>query len=147
MAIMKPYLLLLITVSTLFELTAQIKYTNKASVTGIITDITHAGDGSQRIFVATKSGTITILDSVFNTLGTLLDISTLVDTDSEKGLLGLAIPPIIIAAGRSRSFKIDFFPGSLSYIGNPQIIGLFIETDPPRIAQSHIPDLIQNIGI
>lgn len=90
---MKPFLLYLFALLMQLDLMAQIRYTPKASGLGLITDITHAGDGSQRIFVANKSGTIMILDSNFSTLGTLLNISSLISTSSEKGLLGLAFHP------------------------------------------------------
>jgi len=92
---MKTYLILLFTLITLFESFAQIKFTSKKTGLGVVTDITHAGDGSQRVFVASKSGTITILDAGNNyaTLGTLLNISDSISTESEKGLLGLAFHP------------------------------------------------------
>jgi hypothetical protein len=71
----------------------QIKYTNKKTGLGTVTSIQHAGDGSNRIFVASKTGVITILDANFATLGTLLNISSLISTTSEMGLLGLAFHP------------------------------------------------------
>lgn len=72
---------------------AQIKYTQVKTGLGTVTDITHANDGSNRIFVANKTGTIHILDASYNTIGTLLNISTLINTTSEMGLLGLAFHP------------------------------------------------------
>lgn len=91
---MKPFFLFLIALCTLAEDSfAQIKFTSRKTGLGVVTDVTHAGDGSQRIFVANKAGTVTILDANFNTLGTLLNISSLIATDSEKGLLGLAFHP------------------------------------------------------
>ncbi len=89
----KTILLFLITALVPFYTFAQITYTQKKSGLGTITDITHAGDGSQRIFVANKNGTITILDNNYNTLGTLLNLTGLLNLNSEMGLLGLAFHP------------------------------------------------------
>jgi len=87
------YLLIIFAIFAQFEFVAQIIYSSKKTGLGTVTDITHAGDGSQRIFVANKTGSVTILDHEYNTLGTLLNISDSIATDSEKGLLGLAFHP------------------------------------------------------
>lgn len=72
------------------------QYTTIKSGLGTITDITHAGDGSQRIFVANKTGTISILSDSYSTLGVLLSLpSGMISTASEKGLLGLAFTLIL----------------------------------------------------
>ncbi len=80
---------------------AQLKFTSKKTGLGTITDITHANDGSGRIFVANKAGIIYILDSAYNTVGTLLDISIgiFISTSGEKGLLGLAFHPNFASNG------------------------------------------------
>ena len=70
---------------------SQIKYTNVKTGLGLVTDITNAGDGTNRIFVANKNGIVTILSSSYATLGTLLNISSLIATTSEEGLLGTGI--------------------------------------------------------
>ncbi len=58
------------------------------------TKITHAGDGSNRLFVAEKTGKIKIIDSTGVILTTpFLDISGLLSTSGERGLLGLAFHP------------------------------------------------------
>lgn len=90
---MKPLLLFFLALVLQWDAIAQIKYTGKVTGLGVITDITHASDGSRRIFVANKAGTITILDSNFVNLGTLLSISSLISTGGEKGLLGVAFHP------------------------------------------------------
>ncbi len=60
------------------------------------TDITHAGDGSGRVFIAERAGRIRIWDG--NTLTTFLDIiarvqaTSNVTSNSEQGLLGIAFP-------------------------------------------------------
>lgn len=55
-------------------------------------DITHAGD--DRLFIVEKGGRIQIIDPASGTLPTpFLDISNLVSTGGERGLLGLAFHP------------------------------------------------------
>ena len=55
---------------------------------------THAGDGSGRLFVIEKTGTIAILKDGQRTAAPFLDISSLItDNGSEQGLLGLAFHP------------------------------------------------------
>lgn len=56
------------------------------------TVITSAQDGSGRLFVAEKSGTIQIITGGAVT-DTFLDITERVSSGSERGLLGLAFPP------------------------------------------------------
>ncbi len=55
--------------------------------------ITHAGDGSGRIFVVQQNGQIRIIRN--GTLATtpFLNIGTRISTGGERGLLGLAFPP------------------------------------------------------
>ena len=58
------------------------------------TKIANAGDGSKRLFIAEKTGKIKIIDSTGTILATpFLDISGLITTNSERGLLGLAFHP------------------------------------------------------
>jgi len=62
--------------------------------------VRNAGDGSDRLFVIERSGTIRIIDSNGNTLPTpFLNISSLVDTFFEGGFLGLAFHPNYQANG------------------------------------------------
>lgn len=56
--------------------------------------ITHAGDGSGRIFVVEQNGTIRIVRNGSINTAPFLDISSIVNSSgSEQGLLGLAFPP------------------------------------------------------
>src|SRR5512133_3225823 len=56
--------------------------------------ITHAGDGSGRLFVAEQGGLIRTLSSGVVAPAPFLDISSLVTpAGGEQGLLGLAFPP------------------------------------------------------
>ena len=55
--------------------------------------ITHAGDGSNRLFVVERAGRIKIIENDITLAGNFLDISTNVLTSFERGLLGLAFHP------------------------------------------------------
>ncbi len=57
--------------------------------------LTHAGDGSGRIFIVERSGTIKILGG-----GTFLDITGIVKGGGEEGLLSVAFPPGFANTGR-----------------------------------------------
>jgi len=52
--------------------------------------ITHAGDGSDRLFITLKGGRIVIYDGIEVLPKAFLDISTLVSSVSEQGLLSVA---------------------------------------------------------
>ena len=57
-------------------------------------DMSHAGDGSGRLFVAEKSGRVRIIDSNGSTLSSpFLNISDKVFNSGERGLLGMAFHP------------------------------------------------------
>lgn len=58
-----------------------------------ITDITGAGDGSGRLFIAEKRGTIRIIENGEVLEDFFLDISEQVQNSGERGLLGLAFHP------------------------------------------------------
>ena len=55
--------------------------------------ITHAGDGSGRIFVVQQNGQIRIIRNGTLASTPFLNISTRISTGGERGLLGLAFPP------------------------------------------------------
>jgi glucose/arabinose dehydrogenase len=57
-------------------------------------DITNAGDGSDRIFVVQRGGTITVYESDFTLIGNFLSIPDSIETTGgEEGLLSLAFDP------------------------------------------------------
>jgi glucose/arabinose dehydrogenase len=55
--------------------------------------VTHAGDGSGRLFVVEKAGIIRVIDGGSTLATPFLDIRSLVGTTGERGLLGLAFHP------------------------------------------------------
>lgn len=64
-------------------------------LTGLTSPVlaTHAGDGSNRLFIVEQTGRIKILPSGGNTANLYLDISSKVLFGGERGLLGLAFHP------------------------------------------------------
>ena len=62
--------------------------------------VTHAGDGSARLFVVEQPGTVRVLRDGAVTEGTYLDISDRTVSSGERGLLGLAFHPRFAENGR-----------------------------------------------
>ena len=63
--------------------------------------LTHAGDGSNRIFVVEKGGRIKVMPNQDDAIASVfLDLSNVVNTTSEGGLLGLAFHPEYASNGR-----------------------------------------------
>src|SRR5678815_968345 len=57
------------------------------------TGVTHAGDGSGRLFVTEQSGRIRIIHGTNLLTTPFLDLTDRVQLNPEQGLLGLAFPP------------------------------------------------------
>jgi glucose/arabinose dehydrogenase len=55
--------------------------------------LTHAGDGTKRIFIVERAGIIRVVQPGSNTPTEFLNISTLTTTDGERGLLSMAFHP------------------------------------------------------
>ncbi len=63
--------------------------------------LTHAGDGSDRLFIVEKGGCIKVMPNLDDAIASIfLDLSTVVNTTSEGGLLGLAFHPGYETNGR-----------------------------------------------
>jgi glucose/arabinose dehydrogenase len=62
--------------------------------------LTHAGDGSNRLFIVEQRGTIRVLSPGSTSPGMFLDIRSRVDAGGERGLLGLAFHPLHESNGR-----------------------------------------------
>lgn len=63
-------------------------------------NITHAGDGSGRLFVTERGGVVRIVRNGVAATTPFLDLSALVQsTDAEQGLLGIAFPPSFAERG------------------------------------------------
>lgn len=71
---------------------AQVTLTPYASGFTAPVEITHAGDGSGRVFVVEQAGRIQIVRNGVRANTAFLDISSIVRSGGEQGLLGLAFP-------------------------------------------------------
>ncbi len=90
--------------------------------------ITHAGDGSGRLFVAEQGGLIRILSSGVVAPVPFLDISNLVTpAGGEQGLLGLAFPP---GFNVRRSFYVNYT--NRTGVGNTVIARFNLTADANR---------------
>ncbi len=71
-------------------------------VTGLVEPlfVTHAGDGTGRLFIVEKAGTIRVVAGGQMPSTPFLDLRSLVVTENEQGLLGLAFPPGFAASKR-----------------------------------------------
>jgi len=87
------------------------------------TVIMHAGDGSNRLFVAEKTGALKVIDS--GQISVFLDLSPAVSTESERGLLGVAFHPQYAANGR-------FFVNYTDRQGDTVIAEFRVSSDPNR---------------
>lgn len=85
--------------------------------------LTHAGDGTGRLFVVEKGGRIKVVAGGNVLPQPFLDISTRVSTGSEQGLLGLAFAPDF---SRRRRFYVDYTDTS----GNTQIVRYRVGANP-----------------
>jgi hypothetical protein len=70
-----------------------------ANISGTITDITHAGDGSGRLFVAEKGGHIFIVRDGALLPEPFLDVTGLIRASDELGLIGIAFAPDFKTSG------------------------------------------------
>ncbi|MFL6580172.1 MAG: PQQ-dependent sugar dehydrogenase, partial [Burkholderiales bacterium] len=81
-----------------------------------------------RLFVVEKGGRIKLVDKQTNTLiGIFLDISSLVSTGSEQGLLGLAFDPLYSTNGR-------FYVNYTDTAGN-SVIARYVASADPNVAE------------
>ncbi len=91
-----PGLLLSILIITQSSIFAQPNiYMETVVATGLNApiQITHAADGSDRIFVAERAGVIKVFSAAYVQLGVYLDLSSRVDAGGEGGLLSIAFHP------------------------------------------------------
>ncbi len=97
---MKALVVLASSLCCLAPLFSQLKMEPFASGFVKPVDIAHSEDNSGRLFVVEQAGSIQVIDSLGNPLGTFLDIVDKVDDSSnEEGLLGLAFHPDYEANG------------------------------------------------
>jgi len=88
-------------------------------------DITHAGDGSGRLFIVLQGGKILIFDGVKILSPPFLDITSLVSSGGERGLLGAAFHPGYAGNG-------FFYVSYTDTAGNSVIARYSVSSDPNR---------------
>ena len=96
-------------------------------VTGLSSpvDITHAGDGSGRLFIILQGGRIVIFDGVQILSPPFLDIASLVSSGGERGLLGAAFHPNYVGNG-------FFYLSYTNTAGDSVIARYSVSLDPNR---------------
>lgn len=96
-------------------------------VTGLSSpvDITHAGDGSGRLFIILQGGRIVIFDGVQILSPPFLDINSLVSSGGERGLLGAAFHPNYVGNG-------FFYVSYTDTAGDSVIARYSVSLDPNR---------------
>ncbi len=132
-------------IAVLFLALLSLNYSNSQTIgletfaTGFASplEITNAGDS--RLFVVEKGGKIKILNSNGTTNSTdFLNISTLVSTNSERGLLGLAFHPNYVSNGL-------FFINYTNLSGNTVIAKYSVDSGNPNIANASSANILMTI--
>lgn len=101
--------------------------------------ITHAGDGSGRIFVVEQKGVIRVVRNGVVTSTPFLDITGLVNSSgSEQGLLGLAFPPGFAAR---RTFYVNYT--DRNGVGNTVIARFALDSSSNVAAQASRQTLLR----
>jgi len=102
--------------------------------------LTHAGDGSGRIFITQQGGKILISDG--NRIGTFLDITSLTKSGGERGLLGTAFHPNFAENG--------FFYVNYTNLSGATVIARFTRSSNLQVADpksgKHILTIKQPYG-
>jgi hypothetical protein len=120
---------------------AGVRLVTVATGLGPVTSITQAGDG--RLFLTEKSGAVRIVAGGAVHAAPFLDLSALVSTESERGLLGLAFHP---RHGENGWFFVDYTdPAGAVVVARYQVSAAdpdradperpsdeIVEPDPPR---------------
>ena len=88
---------------------------------------THAGDGSNRLFIVEKTGAIRIVQDTALLAAPFLDLSGSVSSGSEQGLLGLAFPPNFAESGH-------FFVNYTDRQGDTQVARFQVSAGDPNRA-------------
>ncbi len=120
-----------VTVTNVSQFPETAQYPSRQIASGLAQPVflTHAGDGSGRLFIIEKPGKIRILQNGELLPTPFLNIVSQVDSEkSERGLLGLAFHPDYLQNGR-------FFINYTDLNGNTVVAGLHVSADP-NIADS-----------
>ncbi len=102
------------------------------------TTITHAGDGSGRLFIAEKTGRLRVVQDGTLLPTPFLDLSDKVSTNSERGLLGVAFHPQYVSNGR---FFVNY-----TDVGGDTVVAEFRVSSEPNIADASSERVLMKIG-
>jgi glucose/arabinose dehydrogenase len=97
----------------------------RLAIMDLASDLTHAGDGSGRLFIAEQSGRVLIYQSSALLPIPFVDITGLVSTGSERGLLGVAFHPQYETNGY-------FFVNYTDLAGDTVVARYHVSSDPNR---------------
>ncbi len=131
-------LLAVVSTSALMAQNPQPTLTPFASGLSLPIDVTHAGDGTDRLFVNEKGGKIKVLAADGAPIGTFLDLSAKVTTNSERGLLGLAFAPDYPTSGR-------FYVNYSNLSGNTTIARYTVSATDPNLADPASAEVLLTI--
>src|SRR4029079_11192655 len=106
--------------------------------------VTHAGDGSNRLFIVEQGGVVRVAQPGTRTGSVFLDIRAKVTAGGEQGLLGLAFHPGYAANGRffvyyTRSGDGSIVVSAFTVSGNPNVANA-AETILLTIPHSEFPN-------
>ena len=102
--------------------------------------LTHAGDGSGRIFIVSQNGQIWIMQNGAVSDTPFLDVSSLISRDSsERGLLGLAFHPDYANNGQ---FFIDY----TDTMGNTMVARYRVSSDNPDVADPNSAQTVLQVN-
>ena len=100
--------------------------------------VTHAGDGSGRIFIVEQHGRIRVVQNGASNATLFLDISTQVSCCEERGLLNIAFPPSFSA---SQQFYLSY-----TNLEGDTTISRFTTTDDPDIADQTSEEVLFTVS-
>ena len=99
--------------------------------------VTHAGDGSGRIFVVEQQGRITIARNGVANQTLFLDITDRVNCCEERGLFNIAFPPTFLSGN---SFYLSY-----SNSDDDTVISRFTTTDDPDVADPASEEILLTV--
>lgn len=126
---MKKILIVIMMITT-HSLWAQPAFLDTEDIAGGFTSpvsVTHAGDGSDRLFVTQQGGQIKVVENGVHLTTPFLDISAIITAGGESGLLGLAFHPNYASIGY-------FFVNYTDLNGDTVVARYTVSAGDPNIA-------------
>jgi len=134
--------LLLLSVSATAQIPADVELQAVPGISGLDSPLglKHAGDGSGRIFIVEQGGTVRVIDATGSLLTTpFIDVSSLLTSGGERGLLDIAFHPeyAVDGAGGEGLFYLHFSSDGESIDGTETgdtVVAEFSVTGDPDVA-------------